>query len=45
MDLFRRRRSRSRSGSLDLEGHRLHVADLDNSASKRDVEKVVLIIY
>ena len=29
---------------MDLEGNRLHVADLDNSASKRDLEKVKPVI-
>jgi len=36
----RRTRSRSRSASPDLDGHRLHVADLDSNASKRDIEAV-----
>lgn len=36
----RSRRSYSRSQSPDLEGHRLHVADLDSRAEKRDLEKM-----
>lgn len=35
-----RSRSRSRSGSEELEGQRLHVADLDSRASKWDLEEV-----
>ena len=36
----RRRRSYSRSKSPDLEGHRLHIAELDYRAEKRDLEKL-----
>ena len=36
----RRSRSRSRSQSEELEGQRLHVADLDSRASKWDLEEV-----
>ena len=34
-----RRSSRSRTPSPDLDGNRLHVADLDSNASKRDLEE------
>lgn len=36
----RRRRSRSQSQEEEEEGHRLHVADLDSNASKRDLESL-----
>ena len=37
-----RRSSRSRTPSPDLDGNRLHVADLDSNVSKRDLEECFL---